>query len=240
MSSITIPAAECTGAGRRAVLGPRERLYPDVRMEFLHELTGVQAYVLLCLLLLIEEVGIPLPMLPGDVLLLAGGYLAAIGVLHLSLFLLCAWAAVVVGAVSCYLASRSVGRSAVTRWGRFVGLTAPRVALAERWLHRNGTAAVAVARVLPGTRITMSMAAGTLRLPIRDFTLGVLPSSAIFVSSFAALGFLLGDRVTPLLPWYDRVAVGAALVAVVGASVIWMVRRRGAGHPDPRAAELTA
>jgi membrane protein DedA with SNARE-associated domain len=199
-------------------------------MEFLHDLNGVQAYLLLCLLLMIEEIGIPLPMLPGDVLLLAGGYLAAIGVLHISLFLVGAYVAIAAGACACYLVSRHVGRPAVTRWGRLVGLTDHRVAVAERWLHRNGTTAVAVARVLPGTRITMSMAAGCLRLPFRDFVLGVLPSTLVFAGSFTLVGFILGDRVTPLLPWYDRIAVGFGFVAVIAGTAIWLARRRRGGR----------
>ena len=196
-------------------------------MEFLHELTGAQAYLLLCFLLFVEEVGIPLPMLPGDVLLLAGGYLAAIGVVHISVFLLFACVSIAVGAVVCHTISRHVGHAAVMRWGRFVGLTEHRVDLARRWLHRNGVPAVMVARVLPGTRITMSMAAGSLRLPRRDFVLGVLPSTAVFAGGFTAIGFVLGDRVTPLLPWYDRIAVALAVVAAVTGTIVWIVRRRG-------------
>jgi membrane protein DedA with SNARE-associated domain len=195
-------------------------------MEFLHELTGAEAYLLLCFLLFVEEVGVPLPMLPGDVLLLAGGYLAAIGVVHISVFLIAAYLAVAAGAVVCHAVSTRLARPAVLRWGRFVGLTEHRVVIAERWLHRNGTPAVAVARVLPGTRITMSMAAGALRLPRRDFVLGVIPSTAVFVGLFTIIGFVLGDRVTPLLPWYDRIAVGLATVAVIGGTIFWAVRRR--------------
>lgn len=196
------------------------------RMEFLHELTGAQAYLLLCFLLFVEEVGIPLPMLPGDVLLLAGGYLAAIGVLHVSIFLIAAYLAISMGAVVCHTISTHLARPAVLRWGRLVGLTEHRLDIARRWLHRNGTPAVAVARVLPGTRITMSMAAGVLHLPRRDFVLGVIPSSAVFAGTFTIVGFVLGDRVTPLLPWYDRLAVGLAVVAVVAGAIVWALRRR--------------
>lgn len=194
-------------------------------MEFLHELSGAQAYLLLCFLLFVEEVGVPLPMLPGDVLLLAGGYLAAIGVLHLSVFLVGAYLAISAGAVVCHTVSTHLARPAVLRWGRLVGLTEHRLDIARRWLHRNGTPAVAVARVLPGTRITMSMAAGVLHLPLRDFALGVIPSSAIFVGMFTIVGFVLGDRVTPLLPWYDRIAVGLAAAGVIVCAIVWVVQR---------------
>jgi len=45
-------------------------------VEYLHALTGVQAYALICFLVCVEEAGVPLPFLPGDVILLAAGYLA--------------------------------------------------------------------------------------------------------------------------------------------------------------------
>lgn len=198
-------------------------------MEYLHALNGPLAYLLICLLLMVEEAGIPLPMLPGDVILLAGGYLAAIGVVHLSLLLLGGYAACVAGALLCHRFSRSVGRGVVLRYGRFVGLGPSRLGRAERWLRRNGVAAVAVARVLPGTRINMSFAAGCLRLPVRDFLLGVLPSTAVWLGGFTLLGFVLGDRVTPLLPWYDRIAVGLIAVAVAGGAGAWWLRRRRGG-----------
>ena len=195
-------------------------------MEYLHALSGSQAYLLICLLLLIEEAGIPLPMLPGDVVLLAGGYLAAIGVLHLSVLLVAGFLSCLTGAVLCHTFSRAVGRGVVLRYGRYVGLGRTRLDRAERWLHRNGVLAVAVARVLPGTRINMSFAAGCLHLPLRTFVLGAIPSTAAWLGGFTILGFLLGNRVTPLLPWYDRIAAVLIAAAVVAAAVTWWVRRR--------------
>src|SRR5579864_8866727 len=164
-------------------------------MEFIRDLDGFQAYLLVCALVFVEEAGVPLPFLPGDVILLAAGYLAAVHSTHLVLFLPLGYGSAVAGSVVCYLASRHLGRRAVLRLGRRVHLTPQRLARAEGWLARRGALAIFLARVLPGTRINASIAAGCLRLPLRSFVLGVLPSTVVWLGGFTLLGYLMGDRV---------------------------------------------
>jgi membrane protein DedA with SNARE-associated domain len=196
-------------------------------MEFIRDLGGVQAYLLICSLVFVEEAGVPLPFLPGDVILLAAGYLAAMHSTRLFVFLPLGYASAVAGAVVCYLASRHLGRRAILRVGRRLRLTPQRLERAEGWLARRGALAIFVARVLPGTRINASIAAGCLRLPLRAFVLGVLPSTVIWLGGFTLLGFLAGDRVTPYLPWFDRGVGVAATLAGAVALAVYLRRRRG-------------
>ncbi len=199
-------------------------------MELIRHLDGVEAYLLICSLVFVEEAGIPLPFLPGDLILLAAGYLAAVHSTRLAVFLPLGWGSAVAGALLCYAASRHLGRRAVLRLGQRVHLTPQRLQRAEDWLARRGATAIFVARVLPGTRINASIAAGCLRLPLRTFVLGVLPSTVVWLGGFTVLGYLLGDRVTPYLPWFDRaVGVAATVVALVVLALWWRRRRRGRG-----------
>jgi membrane-associated protein len=197
-------------------------------LELIRNLDGFQAYLLLCSLIFVEEAGVPLPFLPGDVILLAAGYLAAVHSTHLLLFLALGYGSAVAGALLCYLVSRHLGRRAVLRWGRHVHLTPRRLEKAEAWLARRGALAIFVARVLPGTRINASIAAGCLRLPVRTFIAGVLPSTVVWLGGFTLLGFLLGDNVTPYLPWFDRGVGAAVTVAAIVVVVLWWRRRRAA------------
>src|SRR5437879_682090 len=130
---------------------PRRPARPH--LELIRHLDGFQAYLLLCTLIFVEESGIPLPFLPGDVILLAAGYLAAVHSTQLLLFLALGYSSAVAGALLCYVASRHLGRRAVLRWGRHIHLTPRRLEKAEGWLARRGWMAIFVARVLPGTRI---------------------------------------------------------------------------------------
>lgn len=200
-------------------------------MEYLHALTGVEAYLLICFLVYIEEAGVPLPFLPGDVILAAAGYLAAIGVTHLWLFLPLGYASAVLGALTCYAFSYSLGRSILLSLARIFRFSPERLERAERWMSRAGWRAIFLARVLPGTRINASFAAGGLRMPFRTFAAGVLPSTVVWLLLFTLLGYGLGDRATPLLPWFDRVVVGLAAGTLVVGLVIWwrrLARRREA------------
>jgi membrane protein DedA with SNARE-associated domain len=202
-------------------------------VEYLHALTGVEAYALICALIFIEEAGVPLPFLPGDVILLAAGYLAAIGVTHLWLFLPLGYAAAVLGATTCYAFSRHVGRRALLAAAQLVRLTPVRLARAEAWLSRGGSRAILIARILPGTRINASFAAGGLRLPYEEFIAGVLPSTMIWLGGFTLLGFALGDRVTPFLPWFDRLVVAGVVIGLLVGLVVWRRRRRANRGPTP-------
>jgi len=202
-------------------------------VEYLHALTGVQAYLLICFLVFIEEAGVPLPFLPGDVILLAAGYLAAIGVTHLWLFLPLGYSSAVVGAIVCYAFSSHVGRPLMLRLMRVLRLNPARLERAEGWMTRVGWKAILIARVLPGTRINASFVAGGLRLRLRSFVAGVLPSTVVWLGTFTLLGYALGDRVTPLLPWFDRSVVALAAVAAIAGLVVWRHRaaqRRRAGN----------
>jgi undecaprenyl-diphosphatase len=177
---------------------------------------------------------VPLPFLPGDVILLAAGYLAAIGVVSLWLFVPLLYASAVLGAMVCYAVSRHVGRPLVIRLTAWLRVSPARLAAAERWMERAGARAIAVARVLPGTRINASFAAGGLRLPVRSFLAGVLASTPVWLLTFTLLGDALGERVTPLLPWFDRAVVGLLVGSVVAGALLWRRRRaHRRQRPDP-------
>jgi membrane protein DedA with SNARE-associated domain len=213
---------------------------PAVHMELIRHLDGYQAYLLICSLVFVEEAGVPLPFLPGDLVLLAAGYLAAVHSTRLLLFLPLGWTSAVAGALLCYVVSRQLGRRVVLRVGRRVHLTPQRLERAEGWLARRGAVAIFVARVLPGTRINASIAAGCLRLPLRSFLIGVVPSTMVWLGGFTLLGYLVGDRITPYLPWFDRAVGVAVTVAVLAGVAVWWRRRRAASAAEREAAEQLA
>lgn len=195
-------------------------------MTVLHSLGGPLAFAVICLLIFVEEAGLPLPFLPGDLILLTAGALASAYAGALFLFLPCAYLSAVGGALFCYHLSARLGRPAVLRHGARIHLTPARLARAEAWLGRAGARGVGVARVLPGTRINASLAAGCLGLPVRTFVAGVLPSTVIWLGAFTLAGFWLGDRVVMLLPWVDRGVVAGVVIVAIVTTVRW-IRRRG-------------
>src|SRR5579884_973017 len=78
-------------------------------MALLQGLHGVIAIVLLCRLLFAEEAGVPLPVAPGEIVLVAAGLLVASGGLNPFVFVPIAIAASISGSVVGYSWSRLVG-----------------------------------------------------------------------------------------------------------------------------------
>ena len=105
-------------------------------------------------------------------------------------------------------------------------------------MRRGGALTVAVARVLPGTRINASFVAGGLRLPVRNFVAGVLLGTPVWLLAFTVAGDLLGNRVTPVLPWFDRAVLVLAGVAAVVGLAVW--RRRAVQRRAEAQAQATA
>lgn len=205
-------------------------------MSVLSSIHGGAALLVICGLIFVEETGIPLPLLPGDLLLVVGGAIVATGVPGGYLFL--------PAAVACDIAGALVGFG----WARLAGTrglrTLARRLRAERRLEGvtrrlrgAGAGAVVVGRVLPGTRVYTNLVAGAVGMPRGTFLAGLLPSAAIWVSLFAVLGFALGPALQGPLRHADTLLLQAGLLLTVAvaayAAVRWTPARRGTSSTAP-------
>jgi membrane-associated protein len=185
-------------------------------------LEGPLAILALCGLLLIEEAGVPLPMFPGDGLLLAAGAMIAGGLLSPWLLLPLAYASVVAGALIGYAWSARVGRPGLARLADRLHVRRQLDAASAR-LRRSGPAGVVVGRLLPGTRVYTNLVAGSAGMPFRTYLSGLLPSSAAWLAIFVGLGAAAGATALAhaghLRELALLVAVNLALAGVVLAAL---------------------
>jgi membrane protein DedA with SNARE-associated domain len=182
----------------------------------LHQTTGLFVVILL------EEVGIPLPA-PGDVAIAYGGYLTTTGAIPLPLAFLAVVGGAVLGSAVNMTISRRYGRPFIQRFGRYIGVTEERLATAERVFKRWGPWGIIVGRHIPGMRIVLSALSGILVVPYRVFIPCVLVSSLIWAAIFLELGRLLGPRARTLfgifpahlIPWL-LLGLGLVLIGYLG------------------------
>jgi membrane protein DedA with SNARE-associated domain len=187
-----------------------------------------------------EEAGVPLPV-PGDVFIAALGASGRAG--HAS-FLLSAGvvcAATVLGSAVLFEFSRRVGRPLLNRVGHRVGFHGARVERVEQWLLSHGSTSIALGRLVPGFRIVLTVAAGTLGMGRASFLVGAAVASLLWAGIYYWLGYLLGAGVTHMIEAaagraIHRPAVAATVVVAVGlvaaatiATVVWKRRQRNAG-----------
>ena len=151
----------------------------------------------IAIVLFIEEAGIPSP-IPGDGLMLMGGVRAAEGHASLLTVLAVEEIATVAGAMVLFSLSRRLGRPAVVRLGRYVGLTDERLNRAEARFRHRDQRTVFLGRLIPGLRVPTVVAAGVLGVPVRRFLPAMAAGAMLNLSMFTVLGAVVGRPVVRL------------------------------------------
>jgi undecaprenyl-diphosphatase len=194
----------------------------------LADLSSPWAYIIIGALAALEAAAFIGLVVPGEVALLAGGYLASIGRVNLGVMITVAIVAAIVGDSIGYEIGRHLGaRLRASPAGRRIG--EERWGKAERFLHRHGGPAVFLGRFVGVLRALIPALAGATHMPYRRFLLWNALGGAAWATAMVLLGDAAGKS-------YDRVAHQAgnagllllAIGAAVGAVVLaarWIGRR---------------
>ncbi len=203
-------------------------------MQAVQILWGPLAIAVICLLIFVEEAGVPLLMFPGDGLLLVAGIMISAGQISPWLLVPLAYAACVGGALLGYLWSRRLGRERLERLADRLHLRGHLVRASDR-LRRTGAVGVLVGRILPGSRVYTNLVAGMTGMPQPAFLRGLLSSAAIWLGIFVGLGVAVGVPAAPYLHQAQELLGRAALVglSLLGSLVVLRLVRA----PDVSAGE---
>src|SRR3982751_2319924 len=142
-------------------------------MDELLKLLDTYGVGLLFVVILLKEIGVPVPV-PGDLLMVVAGARAAAGKLPLWGVLLAAIVAGVIGAYVQYMLARGPGRSFIYRYGKYAGLNESRLDKASGAIKGRGWVSVALARSLPGLRMGAVVACGLAPVPVPTFVPGLV------------------------------------------------------------------
>jgi membrane protein DedA with SNARE-associated domain len=182
---------------------------------------------LIFVVILLKEIGVPVPV-PGDLLMIVAGARAAAGKFPLWAVLVAAIVAGVIGAYIQYLVARGPGRSFIYKYGKYAGLTPARLDKATGAIQGRGWVSVALARALPGLRIGAIVACGLAAVPMSTFAVGLLAGTVLFVGFHTLLGYVAGPGISSIfdnlnLPLWPFL-VALALIGIVG--WIWIRSRK--------------
>jgi energy-coupling factor transport system substrate-specific component len=194
-------------------------------LAWIQGLEGPGLIVAICLLLFIEECGVPLPFAPGDLVLAIAGIAIAGGRVSALAMVAAVFAATTVGA--------AVGREifALVGWDRLLKL-ADRLRArkplerASGLLRRSGWRGVFTARLIPGLRIYTTQVAGVSRMPRLTFYVGLVPASALYVAAFVGLGAAFGRPILELIRAAEHQVLIAALVLLLAVVLFLLSRSR--------------
>src|SRR5947207_11107075 len=103
------------------------------------------------IILLIKTIGIPIP-IPADLIILTTAARVAQGKLNVWQAFIAIFIALVVGGLIQFLLTRGPGRGLLYRFGRYIGLTPPRLVAAFARVKKGGQFTIIIAFLLPGVR----------------------------------------------------------------------------------------
>jgi membrane-associated protein len=198
-------------------------------MSLVQGLHGVIAIVLLCGLLFVEEAGVPLPIAPGELTLLAAGLLIAAGGLNPFAFVPLAIAACIAGALVGYSWARIVGeRGLRTVAGKF--RQSKNLERVSGRVRAGGARSIAISRSIIGLRIYTTLVAGAAGVSLRTFLLGMVPVTAAWVITYVVLGAVVGIPIERFFNSVEKLLAQGAILVAVGVGVFLAVRRAPGGE----------
>jgi len=188
----------------------------------LSNLVASYGLVAVFVLMAFESCGIPFP---SEVIMPTAGVLAAAGHLNLAAAILAGALGNLVGSLVAFGVAARWGEPVLLGPGRWIGIRAHHIELADGWFRRWGLWAVLAGRVLPVIRTYISFPAGLARIRVVPFSILTFVGALPWCAALAYAGYALGQN-------YDRVSTPVqyaafALAAVVAIIVIaWYVRGR--------------
>jgi membrane protein DedA with SNARE-associated domain len=190
------------------------------------------AYALILVIAYVENV---LPPIPGDMLVVFGGYLAGIGRLNLGFVVVLATLGGTAGFMSMYLIGSRLG-SAILDERRFRWLPRRRVLAARTLLARWGYRLVAANRFLSGLRSVISMSVGMAHKPAGPTAAFAAASALVWTTLLAVAGYYLGENwesVGEYLRQYGVVIVGLMVLFVIVQLARYLAARKPDSEVDP-------
>jgi membrane protein DedA with SNARE-associated domain len=190
--------------------------------DILHWLSQF-GYIGLFAALVFGIAGLPIP---DETLLVFFGYLVSRGKMHPALTWLTALVGSMGGISLSYTIGRVVGYRFVHRYGRYVHLTDERLRQIQQWFDRIGHWLLTIGYFLPGIRHFTALVAGMSEMKFRSFALFAYPGAVLWITSFLALGYFLGDQWEVVFNHLHQQMTLITIVLCIVAVAIWYWKKR--------------
>jgi membrane protein DedA with SNARE-associated domain len=173
-------------------------------------------------LMLLESTGVPIP---SEAISPFAGYLVSQGKMGLFAAIAAGVLGNLMGSWIAYFIGLFGGRELWLRYGRYIGVRAHHLVLAERWFDKYGEFTVFISRCLPVVRTFISFPAGTARMNLAKFSFYTLLGCVPWVFALTYFGYLLGENWEEIRSYLHYLDYAVVLVFAVGV-VYFFLRRR--------------
>jgi membrane protein DedA with SNARE-associated domain len=174
--------------------------------------------------------GLPLP---GEIVLLTAGALAAQGNFAIAGVTAAAWIGTIVGGTGGYWIGSVGGQPFLQRYGRWIGVNSRSEAAARAFFERHGARTIIVARFVAILRMIAGIIAGAAGMRFSVFSICNAVGGLLWSVAFAMLGYYFGHHLPSLEHYLRDGSLGVLVVLLIAATVAWHYRRRRGATPPP-------
>lgn len=195
---------------------------------FLHPVAGMvdhYGYAAVALMLLLENIGVPV--IPGELSMIAGAMFAGTGRAGLNVVAVgviavaCSFAGAEIG----YAIGRSGGRALVLRYGRYVLVREHHLDRAEAAVAKYGGPIVMIARFIVGLRELNGIIAGVSGMHWLRFMAYNAVGAVAWIAVWVTAGYLAGDHIEAIYHDVGRYSVYLLIALVVLVAAYLLARR---------------
>lgn len=165
-------------------------------------------------LMLLESTGI---LIPSEAISPFAGYLVSLGKMDFFAMVAAGVLGNLAGSLIAYFIGLFGGRQLWVRYGRYLGVRAHHLVVAEKWFERYGELVVFISRCVPVVRTFISFPAGTARMNLAKFMFYTLIGCVPWVFGLTYLGYLLGENWEEVGSYLHYLDYAVALVLIAGA-----------------------
>lgn len=186
------------------------------------ELWVVQGgYVALFLTTMLEAIPLVGVVVPGHVAIIAGGFMAKLGVLNLWWAIFWSTIGTLVGDYVAYLLGQRYGLRFVERLRKYIFVRQEHLDKAQDLMKNHLKKAIVFGRISPMTRALIPYMLGSARAPMGEFWLYSIISGFVWIGGSVFLGYLFGASYHAVSGYMGRAMVFAL---IIGALIVWGYR----------------
>lgn len=175
------------------------------------------------LILFFEMVGIPFP---AETTLTLSGIEWSQGHLILPYLILSAVLGNVVGSTAAFFIGRYLGRPVIVRFGRFVGITEPKLDAADRTFQKYRSWIVIIGKFIAGIRVLVPYLAGLNNMSFALFSLYNFISAAVWAVTFIVLGKYIGQLWDRYKPFIHQYWIPLTILICLVAAAAFLIKRQ--------------
>ncbi len=193
-------------------------------LDWMEALSPLVAYAVILAIAYGENI---LPPIPGDIVVVFGGYLVGVGKLSFVIVVLLSTVGGVLGFMTMYAIGYLVG-DAVMDPTRLKWIPKAQIGKARRWLNHYGYGLVAANRFLSGLRSVISIAVGMGQMDPWKTAVFATLSAAVWTALIAYAGYAVGENwpiIIDYLRGYGRTVLAVIALIALAQFVRWYYKR---------------